>query len=246
MLNISYTHEKFPPHNVEVTFLNEFMVIIYTSECTEGPPEFTLFDTSVSQDHPTNFQRFRLPLEYCGWRPSVTLDIGTGLGILNHDEPLIVDPTQALVLLNLSSDGASTSVFVVLRIQALVEQVCLMGTDTHIPWRELERDAVVVEASTSDSNFYIHGVHVIEETRHSTSFDGIFPMYVHVFDFSRRGCSAFRDVDDETVRAAWREGRRDFTFEQSGDIVDDVFGALGNGTFSCLVRGFQLWKVHER
>ena len=245
MLNISYPHGEFPSYNVAAVFLDEFRLMVYTPEQTGKLPEFTLFDTSVSQDHPTNFRHFRVPLKYRDWSPSVTLDTCIGLGMQNQDEPLIVDPTQALILLQFYRDDVSTDAVVMLRIQALVKQACLMGADTDIPWRELERDAVVIEPSTSNAKFSVHGVHVIEVTRHPILFDGDVPVRFHVFDFSRRGCSTLRDANDETMGAAWCKGGRGFPFEWSGIRTRNALCSLGNGTFYGLVCGLHRWKVHE-
>ena len=124
------------------------------------------------------------------------------------DEPLVVDPTQAFVLLELSSDNRSTDAVIFLHIQALVEQACLMGADTDIPRKELERDVVVVETSVPYSTFHVQGVRVIQEARcymfHGDDKPVSFRMPIS--GFSRRGCSALRDADGETVGAAWRSG----------------------------------------
>ena len=108
------------------------------------------------------------------------------------DEPLVVDPTQAFVLLELSSDNRSTDSVIFLHIQALVEQACLMGADTDIPWKELERDAVVVDTSVPYSTFHVQGIHVIQEACcymfHGDDRPVSFRMATS--DFSRRGCSA--------------------------------------------------------
>ena len=240
MLSLSYAHGEFPPCDVAAAFLDEFRLMIYTPKHTVIPPEFTLFDTSVSQDHPTNFRRFQVPLRYHNCSPSVTTDTCIGLGTLNQDESLLVDPTQALILLKLSSEDVSTSVLIALRVQALVEQACLTGADTHIPWRELEGDAVVVEPSTSSVNFFVHGVHVIGETSRSVFFDGDALVRFRVFDFSRRGCSTL-----ETVGAAWCEGGRGFPLEWRGTITRGALCSLGNGTFYGLVSGIHRWKVHK-
>ena len=247
VLDLSYGDGKFPPYNVEAVFLDEFRMMIYTPEYTEDPPEFILFDTfAPEQDRPANFRRFRLPLKYCRLSPSVNLDAGIGLGTLNQDEPLIVDPTQAFIVLQLSSDDALADVVVALRIQALVEQACLMGTDTCIPWGELEKDAVIVGSSVSYVDPSVQGVHVIQEMEDFDGPDGLPRFCIHTFDFSRRGCSALRDADGETMRAAWREGEQNFPIdsETSGTRFGGVLRPLGNSSFYYPVCGFCRRKVH--
>ena len=233
VLNVSHAYEEFLPYNIEVVFLDEFRMMIYIPQRTGNPPEFTLFNTFISQDYPTNFRRFRVPLKYRDCYPSVTLDNCICLGMLNQDEPLTVDPTQAFILLELSSIDSSTDAVITLRIQVLIEQACLMDTGTHIPWRELTRDAVVVETSVSDSNFYVQGVHVIEEPRNYFFFGDGSLMHFRTFNFSKRGCSTFQDADGETVRY--------FSLEWGGTVPHP----LGNGTFYCLVCGFRRSKAHE-
>lgn len=236
VLNLSSVHGEFPPYNVAAVFLDEFRLMIYSLEYTGNPPEFTLFDTLVSQDPPMNFRRFRLPPKYQDRCPSVTFDTCIALGTLDLDDPLIADPSQAFILLRLSNNGTSSGAFIVLRIQALVEQACLMETDTHIPWRELERDAVVLETSVSNSHFSVQGVHMIEETRCSVSILD-FSLCFHVFDLSRRGCSTLRNTDGKTMWATWHEDGRHSPIERSGTVVGDALGSLGNGAFYCLVCG---------
>ena len=243
MLNLSYAHGGFPPRDITAVFLDEFRLMIYTPECTGNPPEFTLFDTFVShsQDHPTNFRRFRVPRKYYNRSPSVTFDTCISLGTLNQDKPLIVDPTQAFALLGLSTDGVSTNAAIILRIQTLVELACLTGADTHIPWRELERGAIVIGSLTFNSGFYVQGVHVIEDTCYPAfpGLGGDDPIRFRVFDFSKWGCSVLRGVDGKIEQAA---GGRVFPIEWSRR---DALGSLGNGAFYCVVCGFRLWKVQE-
>ena len=241
MLNLSYEDGNFPPYNVQAVFLDEFRMMIYTPVCTEDPPEFTLFDTSVSQAYPTNFRRFRLPLKYLHFYPSMALDACIGLGMLNQDEPLIVDPIQAFVLLQLSINYESTNVAIALRIKALVEQACLVGADTYIPWGELERDAVVVEMLVPYPGFHVQGVNVIHKASDGDEVPACFR--ARAFPFSRLGCSTLRDADGETVRKVWRERGRDFTLEMSEGIAGRNPSPLGNGVFYCLVCGFCHLKV---
>ena len=121
-----------------------------------------------------------------------------------------------------------------------------MDADASIPWRELERDAVVVDTPVSYLNLYVQGVRMIQEVP-CTPFGGddIASFRMCAFDCSKRGCSTLQGADGKIVRAAWREGGRDLSLEWSKAIVHDDFGALGNGAFYNPVCGFCLWKVHE-
>ena len=247
VLNLSSAYEEFLLCDVEVVFLDEFRMMIYTPEYTGNSPEFTLFDTFVSQDRPTNFRRFQLPLKYCDFYPSVAFS-WICLGTLNQDEPLTVDPTQAFLLLELSNDVSADAV-IALRIETLVKQACLMDTGIHIPWRELERDAVVAGklVSRSDSYVqvvrYVQGVHVIEMERRSIFSNG--PASFRTFDFSRRGYGTLRDADGESAQEVRYEGGQDYSLEWSETIIESAPHPLGNGTFYCLVCGFRRWKAHE-
>ena len=239
VFNLSYKDENVPPYDVKAIFLDELRMMIYTPKYTEDPPEFTLVDTFVpEQDRPTNFRRFRLPPEYRRSRPSVTFDASIWLGKPHQDEPLIVDPTQAFILLRPSTYDESADVVVVLRIQALVEQACLIGAGTHIPWRELERNAIIVELPAVYEDFFIQGVHLIHKTFDSNGGDDPPCLCIRTFDFSRRGCNALRDADGETVGPAWHEGGQEVILERSGIVPGDSFGPLGNGAFYHLVCGF--------
>ena len=234
---------------MEVVFLDEFRMMIYSPEYTNDPPEFTLVDTFVSEkDRPVNLRRFRLPLNHFRLCLSVASDACIGLGALKNG-PLIVDPTQAFILLQLSTGDEQADAVVVLRIQALVEQACLVGADTQIPWGELERDAVVVETLVPYPSFHIQGVYAIQRARYSI-FDGDDEparLRVPTIDFSRRGCSALRDEDGEIIRETWHEGGRDFPIdsETNGTRVDGIFNSFGNGSFYYPVCGFCRRKVHE-
>ena len=162
--------------------------------------------------------------------------------MLNQDEPLTVDPTQAFILLYLYDNGGSV---IILRIQALIEQACLMDTDTHIPWRELARDAVVTEKPVYAPAFYVRGTHVMEVTPHSFMFGSDGPVCFRTFDFSRRGYNTLRDGDGESVLAAWYANARDFFLEWSGTMVSNIPDPLGNGTFCCVVCELRRWKAHK-
>ena len=85
------------------------------------------------------------------------------MGTLNQDEPFVVDPTQAFIILQLFGEVPIRVFTVVLRTQALIEHACSESTDIYIPWEDWERDAIVMEMPTFGSVIYVQGVRVIEE-----------------------------------------------------------------------------------
>ena len=78
-------------------------MILSSPVCTEDPPEFTFFNTLVPQDHPSNLRRLRFPQRFRKCVPEVTVDMEMPLGALRRDGPLIVDPTQTLLVVRLQA-----------------------------------------------------------------------------------------------------------------------------------------------
>lgn len=114
------------------------------------------------------------------------LDRDRSLGSVNRDGHLIVDPTQAVLIVDLSPTFRDPQVLLILQTQTLIERTCSMHTATYVHWNEWGRRAVVMETPPSGIDFAtIHGarVLVITSTRHRQRDD----YRIHTFDFSRRG-----------------------------------------------------------
>ena len=202
-----------------------------------------LFNTLVSQDDSRSLRRFRVPQRYRNWFPSVIIDRGMPLGTLNQDEPLIVDPAQAFIVIELFRGEVSTLASIVLRTQALIRHSCSMSTDTHIPWEEWGKDAMIIEIPTLHLKFYVQGTQMIEAKMRRVPGGGMEHICLRTFDFSKRGCSTLRSEGCEVVPAAWYENGRDLFLEGRGNVEEQEFDSLGNGTFCYLVSFFCHWKI---
>ncbi|KAF9649090.1 hypothetical protein BDM02DRAFT_3114447 [Thelephora ganbajun] len=130
-------------YNTRALFLDEFRMMVFSVGHTGDSPEFTLFNTLTPQRHSRNLRRFRVPPRYRDWFVSVKTDREMPLGTLNRDGPLITDPAQAFLLVDLCNNDMSSHVFIVFRTQTLIAHACLISADTYIHWDELERDAMI-------------------------------------------------------------------------------------------------------
>jgi hypothetical protein len=122
----------------EPAFLNEFRIVVVTHSISPDPPELFVFNTLVPQDHPRSLQQFNLPPKYHNWYANIHLDHDRSLGTLNNDGPLMVDSTQAIVLVDMVSDLGEPEVFLIVQTQFLIEHVCSVGTDVQIPCQEIQ------------------------------------------------------------------------------------------------------------
>jgi len=199
-----------------------------------NPPEFMLFNTLIPQDRPRELRRFSVPQKYRDWFPSVNIDHEMPSGTMSRDEPLVVDSTQAITVLNLFRGPAH--VLIVLRTQALIKHACSMGVDTHIPWKELEKDAVVVDVPVYGSSIHVQGTHVVVARMHDDPDGGTGHMCLRVFDCSKRGCIKLRGEGDEAGRKAWYEGGQDFPLGGNENADPQRLCSLANGTFYLVSR----------
>lgn len=185
------------------------MVVCYDN--FPDSPELAVFNTLVPQDHPRNLRRFRLPPKYLLRSARVHLDRDRSLGTVNRDGPLIVDPTQAILIMDLSPNVPEPRIFLILRMQPLIEHACSMRADVQIPWDEWGRDAVAMEIPMDSTYFttITHGARVlaIRNTRHGPEERYL----IHTFDFSRRGSAALPLSDENDGgterRALFKDGR---------------------------------------
>lgn len=144
------------------------------------------------------------------------------MGTLDHDRPLIADPTQAVFVLELASQNGER-ISIVVRIQSLIENLCSMSTGVRGPWDEWKRSAVIMKvpqcgSSDGDSQPVVQGVHValVELCAPPVGeFHRCF--YLPIFDFSRRGCNTLPLLEgDGAERWALFENGRDVHMASGG------------------------------
>ena len=195
--------------NCQVTFLDEFRIAVLYDNVFPGAPELAIFNTLVPQGHPGNLRRFKLPPVTVGRTVHVHLDRDRSLGTVNRDGHLIVDPSQAILILKISQTVQERQIFFVLRTQSLIERACSMRADTQIPWDEWGRGAVVMEIPTgSGALTIVHGTHVLViDEIHGPGAN----YRVCRFDFGRWGSATlpFLDENDGGAgrRAVFEDGR---------------------------------------
>lgn len=181
----------------------------YEDELPDAP-ELVVFDTLVPREHPGNLRRFRLPPKYSGRGARVDLDLDRSLGTVNRDGHLIVDPTQAVFIINLAAPIVlGLQILLILRIQPMIEHARSMRADTHIPWDEWGSGAVAMEISIESGRFdtIIHGTRLLMV--HDTYRILAGERYrIHTFDFSRRGSAALplSDGDGKERAAVFKDG----------------------------------------
>ena len=196
--------------NCQIAFLDEFRVVV--SLCRFPlTPEISVLNTLLPQDHPRHMRRFRLPQKYGQRGAHVRLDRDRSLGTVDRDGPLIVDPTQAILTIYLTSTNRQPHTLVILRMQPLIEHTCSMRTDVQIPWEDWGRDAVVVEVPIDCSSLTtaVHGARVL--AIHHTRRGPEECHRIYIFDFSRRASSALplsgNEVGGTERRVAFKAGR---------------------------------------
>lgn len=164
--------------------------MITARDTDTSAPRFTVYNTLIPQDHPMSSRSFILPPQYHDRDVHIHADKDRPLGIPNSDGPLVTDPTQAILVLELLKSRHEHSILLVVRIQAFIERVCSTCTDIHIPWDEWGKGAVVIENRPRyRSSIHIHGTHlVVLEMPYHRGRRG--HPSVRAFDFSRSGCGA--------------------------------------------------------
>jgi len=86
--------------------------------------ELIMFNTLIPQGRPGNLRRLGLPQGSHHYQATkIYIDHDRPLGALNRNEPLIVDPAQADLILEIMN--WDLRVFFVVRIQALVETIAV-------------------------------------------------------------------------------------------------------------------------
>jgi len=172
------------------TFLDEFRLLVTSYANATCAPELVVFDTLTPQDHPGGFQRFGLPLRYWHHNHRIHADCDRPLGKTTRGGPLVVDPTQAVVVMVLTQRiDPGPHVLLTVRTNILIQRACSVHTLPCIPWEEWGEDSVATEIPLNRTEFstFVLGTHVLVVVRLSR----VVPNYcLYTFDFSRRGCRA--------------------------------------------------------
>lgn len=227
----------------QVAFLDEFCVVM---TCYNNFPiglELLVCNTHVPRDHPGNFRRFKLPSKYRDRNARLYLHHDRSFGAANKDRPLLVDPTQAIFIMELLFSPPKPAILLALRIQPLIELACSMRTDVEVLWDEWGKGSVAMEFPMSlfgrIHTSAIHGARLLvthgtghEDERHS----------LHVFDFSRKGSAAlpFSDAGDGIERWALFDHGRSCTFKGAGLIGSQSPQSIGDSLVFDVVRPLYL------
>jgi len=224
----------------QIAFLDEFRIMVpYYDDSPDGP-ELLVLNTLVPQDHPRNLRRFGLPPWYQGCAVRISLDHGRSLGTVNRDGPLIIDPTQAVLVVDLSSRPREQRDFLMLRTRALIEYTCSTRTDVRIPWDEWGRGVVVMNVPVYGICLTAtHGARVLViYDGHSGPQDC---SDIRVFDFNRRGSTALPlsggSSGGPERRAKFEDGRN-CMFARFGEISMRDPRSLGDSVASWVVSPF--------
>ena len=217
-----------------VFFLDEFRVVVPALSLTNDPLELIVFNTLLPQGHPRNSRRFRLPSGRHGGHPAfVYVDPDRYLGTPDRDVPLITDPTQTILVVQVLRPVELKRALLVVQIQDLMKYVLSTHTDVCIPWDEWGRGAVTMEIPVHNPfSVNVHGIHVLllhSEWQARTTYA------IRSYDFSRHGCGAlpFRDEGGRVGRSASFWNERGFTFQVAEENTSSQSGmkSLGDGTF---------------
>lgn len=211
-------------------FLDEFRMVILPQKL--AITELIVFDTLIPEDCPGSLLRLGLPQRFHNRAAYIRADHDRSLGTLNGDEPLIADPAQAVLVLEIMS-GRGPQALLIVRMQALAEQMRLTRTGSCVPWDEWSGDGVVVEIPTGDSDreVFVHGAQVVVVWGpHVGDWD------VQTFDFSRRGRSCLPLLGGGGGIKSTRLGNhRDLICRPDGCIYPWLLKSLSDGSIFHLV-----------
>jgi len=214
------------------TFLDEFRMLMASSDSVTGAPELVVFDTIVPQDHSNGFRRFRFPPSYCGQTYRVHVDCDRPLGTATRDAPFMVDPTQAVLVAELYRVTSGPRVLLIMRLNSLIKHMCSMRADPCISWEEWGTGTVAMEVPFYRKRFFtfVYGTRVLvaafadddDQPRH----------FLYTFDFSKWGCRALPlwSGEDGGIerKFVFEDGRR-FVLEGDLDMSPWDMVLLGNG-----------------
>ena len=219
-----------------VLFLDEFRIMVLTHEAGTDAPKLTVFDTYVPQDNRGNSRRFNFSQKHQGAHILIHVDPNRYLGGRTRDEPLVADPTQLILVLEVRKpDGRF--ILLAVRIQALVEGIYPICPNDNVPWEEWGRGTVILEVPlpSLELPIYVHGTHLVVV---DTSECGRRENLLRVFDFRRRECSTLPHWDEGggTGRRILFGDGREFVLEDGGyGLSKGGMRSLSDGNFVNLV-----------
>ena len=155
-----------------------------------------VFDTLAPEDHPGNSRRLGLPRRFHHRAAEIHIDHDRPLGTPSGNEPFTADPAQAVLVVELIARSWDARVFLVVRMQALIEQARSTVIDPRVPWEEWERDSVVMTIPICHIEVYayhtfVHGAQVMMvRTYPAWDRSGKYYHGIWVLDFSWRGRSS--------------------------------------------------------
>lgn len=245
VLKWSSTQYDFLRHlSSKLSFIDEFRLF-----ATAGVPvehmcdlDFVMFDTSIPQQPPDKWPFDLMPAyDYehtrasWGWAVSVSTDSDRAQGELSFDAPLVVDPTQSVVVLALNRRGAfpSGEAVLVIRTTALIRHMPSLHTCRRILWDEWKGDAMVVVApcDSSDVRAFVIGSHVLLMTRGWRNSRDRY--HVHAYDFSRWGCRALVRVGSGEKERRLMPNPEESMFPQEYSNTVKNIRVLGDRIVSC-------------
>ena len=175
---------------MQVKFLDEFRIIILVNKF--DTMELLVFDTLIPQDHPGSSWELELPQRFHNWAATIYTDHERQLGVPDRGEPFIADPNQAVLVIQLKNYLPGGLAFLIVRVQALIEESRPTHADHRVPWDEWGRDAVVAEDLVRSVGWciFVHGAQVVVTQTDPFRDQQKYEKSLRTFDFSRRGCSS--------------------------------------------------------
>ena len=238
----------------EFTFLDEFRLLTSTGLHTMDVHELDLivFDTSIPQQSQYSWRRFNIaPMHndrYArspwAWGAWIYTDGDRSRGEGSRGEPLVVDPTQSVVVLVLYHHecGYITGgeVILVIRAATLVGYMSSTRNELFIPWDDWKRDAMVVEVPHYGISYvrtFVLGSHVLLVTYNWRDNGGRYR--VQAYDFSRWGCRTLVRVGDGEKERMVMPNPEKIWFPRENSNGLENMRALGDCLVSCAVSDSQ-------
>ena len=154
--------------------------------------ELIVLNTLIPQDHPGNLRRLEVPQQFHSRNAKLHVDHDRPLGTLTGDEPLIADPAQTVLVIEITR-GWDTLFFLTVRMQALIEHACSTREGSHVLWEEWGTNTVTTQIPMRDGGpdtIFVHGAQVVVILPHDLfeqSWSAECYYSVYTLDFSRRG-----------------------------------------------------------
>ena len=221
--------------NSPLIFLDEFRMAV--TPCGYEVAGLIVFNTLIPQGYPGYLQQLEFPTDLHIRLDHIYGDHHQHLEIQNKDKILIADPAQAVLAMEFRRPQAPP-VMLVMRMQALIERMCSVRTDPHVPWSEWGRDAVMIEVQIDTGympSTFVHGAQVM--VVQSLDLDDYQYHKVRTFDFSKRSTLPLRGEAGVIGRRALFEDGLSSSFQSGGGLylnVVDLF-SLSDGSLFYLV-----------